>query len=317
MANLAPVLTSLGVFTLELVSPDDLLSGGILGDGILTGNTAKDQIWGSKDNGGLIGNAGDDGTGNTVMPIEKASQDVIIELPPPPNSGRPGPNPGEPGPSPGLPAPNPKVINGTLGDDILTGDGANNEIWAWQGNDWVFGNEGDDILVGGEGDDTLVGGPGQDTSNGGPGIDVYAFIGRTIGAVFRQSLLGSLDCILNFEPTDAIQFDFDNNPETPDLPRGLFNAGSIRARTLRDATRRAFADKNQKQRGKQPLNTLEAVFFRYSGTYYMGVNDRKAGFNPFTDFLLKLPGLQFDDERHGKQGKLPVDEYFLNPRTEI
>lgn len=50
------------------------------------------------------------------------------------------------------------------GNDILTGNAVNNELYGMRGNDSLDGAGGNDILVGGEGDDLLNGGLGYDTA---------------------------------------------------------------------------------------------------------------------------------------------------------
>lgn len=74
------------------------------------------------------------------------------------------------------------LIEGTNGDDSLTGGSGNDSIRGLGGNDTLLGLGADDILEGGrgndsleggEGDDTLDGGPGNDTMIGGPGDDTY------------------------------------------------------------------------------------------------------------------------------------------------
>ncbi|GAB4146537.1 MAG: hypothetical protein Fur0046_24520 [Cyanobacteria bacterium J069] len=189
---------------------------------------------------------------------------------------------------------------GTAANDTLTGNAANNLI---------LGLAGGDRLIGGEGDDTLVGGLGRDTYDGGPGADVHVFAGATQRAALKTSTVRQPDRILNFGPTDVIRFDFDNNPATVDLPRKLFNAGNIRAKNLEAATKLAFADKNQKRRGAQPLKALEATFFTYRGVTHLTYNDRNARFNPRSDFLVAMPGMQFD-AGDASRGALKVSNYF-------
>jgi Ca2+-binding RTX toxin-like protein len=67
---------------------------------------------------------------------------------------------------------------GTAGDDILTGDGAPNDMVGGLGNDVLIGNGSADVLRGGAGNDTLL---IADTSflrvAGGDGIDTLAFSG--------------------------------------------------------------------------------------------------------------------------------------------
>lgn len=74
------------------------------------------------------------------------------------------------------------VLQGTSGNDTLTGyatadsisGGAGNDsILGGDGNDTLDGGSGDDVLEGGAGNDRLVGGAGNDTLNGGAGNDVF------------------------------------------------------------------------------------------------------------------------------------------------
>ncbi len=58
-------------------------------------------------------------------------------------------------------------INGTIGNDTLSGDEGNNAIAGLAGNDLLIGLEGNDTLLGGDGNDTLRGGLGNDLINGG------------------------------------------------------------------------------------------------------------------------------------------------------
>ena len=57
-------------------------------------------------------------------------------------------------------------------DEILIGDGRNNRICGFGGDDILRGKAGNDTLLGGAGDDVLVGGPGNDLLKGGRGRDV-------------------------------------------------------------------------------------------------------------------------------------------------
>ncbi len=62
-------------------------------------------------------------------------------------------------------------INGTAGDDTITGTHFAEHINGLAGNDVIDGADGDDTLDGGVGDDSLNGGTGDDTLNGGEGND--------------------------------------------------------------------------------------------------------------------------------------------------
>lgn len=63
-----------------------------------------------------------------------------------------------------------RIFGSRFGDDI-TGDGADNRIFAGPGDDTVDAGEGDDRVLGGLGDDEIDGGPGDDDLFGGPGGD--------------------------------------------------------------------------------------------------------------------------------------------------
>ncbi len=51
---------------------------------------------------------------------------------------------------------------GTRANDILTGAGCRNRIFALAGKDWLLGNQGNDTMYGGQGEDTLHGGKHHD-----------------------------------------------------------------------------------------------------------------------------------------------------------
>ncbi len=65
------------------------------------------------------------------------------------------------------------VVNGTMGDDELTGDSGADSLIGGFGDDVLRGGEGDDYLEGGFGNDVLIGGAGVDSMNGGFGDDAY------------------------------------------------------------------------------------------------------------------------------------------------
>lgn len=66
-------------------------------------------------------------------------------------------------------------FRGSVYADILGGDGTDNRIEGYDGNDWLFGGAGYDTLLGGAGNDVLNGGDGADTLNGGAGLDVASY----------------------------------------------------------------------------------------------------------------------------------------------
>ncbi len=66
-------------------------------------------------------------------------------------------------------------IDGTAGDDTLSGLGGSDILYGYAGNDILIGDGGDDTLYGYDGNDTLTGGSGNDTLWGDAGDDVYLF----------------------------------------------------------------------------------------------------------------------------------------------
>jgi Ca2+-binding RTX toxin-like protein len=81
------------------------------------------------------------------------------------------------------------IINGTIGNDTLTGDaidsGSYDTLNGLAGNDVLNGLLGNDKLNGGLGNDVLNGGGGSDTMTGGDGSDIYYV--DTIGDVVTET----------------------------------------------------------------------------------------------------------------------------------
>jgi Ca2+-binding RTX toxin-like protein len=67
---------------------------------------------------------------------------------------------------------NARSASGTEGADVMLGGIANDQLWAYSGDDRLSGGAGDDLLYGHEGNDTLRGGAGADTLEGGNGDDL-------------------------------------------------------------------------------------------------------------------------------------------------
>jgi Ca2+-binding RTX toxin-like protein len=72
-------------------------------------------------------------------------------------------------------------IDGTDGDETLSGTFLNDTINGNGGNDQLFGHGGNDVLNGGAGNDYLVGGAGADQLIGGDGFDVASYADATLG----------------------------------------------------------------------------------------------------------------------------------------
>jgi Ca2+-binding RTX toxin-like protein len=63
------------------------------------------------------------------------------------------------------------IIDGTAGDNSLTGGDANDYIYGYAGNDTLSGGAGADYIEGGDGNDRLRGDAGNDALYGGAGAD--------------------------------------------------------------------------------------------------------------------------------------------------
>jgi Tol biopolymer transport system component len=111
------------------------------------------------------------------------------------------------------------TINGKAGEDILYGNDGNDTISGGAGNDIAYGGNGNDVINGNSENDTLYGGNGNDQINGGSQDDLL------VGGVGADTLLGGtgsdryLYSALN-EAGDTIQ-DFMNGNDVLDL-RDLF-----------------------------------------------------------------------------------------------
>lgn len=66
------------------------------------------------------------------------------------------------------------TLNGTDGNDVLTGGLGHDTIDGNDGDDLLYGGEGDDVMNGGAGNDELQGNSGNDTLSGGEGNDFVA-----------------------------------------------------------------------------------------------------------------------------------------------
>jgi Ca2+-binding RTX toxin-like protein len=200
---------------------------------------------------------------------------------------------------------------GTPGNDNSIGGPSNDNLQGLAGNDRLNGLAGKDNLNGGLGNDSLVGGLGGDSLTGGAGSDRFIYSGPTKAAALQNSLLTDPDRITDFNAMqgDRILLDFDNNPTTRNLPRGLFNSGTRAGATLDAAVRAAFLDKNQATSGNQSLLADEAVFLKWQNKTYLAVNDGTAGFSRNNDLLIELTGMVFQPGG-AIAGVLNVNQYF-------
>jgi len=106
-----------------------------------------------------------------------------------------------------------QLLNGTTGNDTLTGGAGRDTINGGDGNDVLIGSAGDDTINGGLGDDYIIAGGtydgGSDSIDGGGGNDVvsYDFNGTTSPVSFTSTLasgkqadpLGGTDTLVGIE----------------------------------------------------------------------------------------------------------------------
>ncbi|MEH2339001.1 choice-of-anchor D domain-containing protein [Nostoc sp.] len=110
------------------------------------------------------------------------------------------------------------AINGTSGNDQLSGGDPDDHIWGQNGNDRLYGNGGNDLLYGDNGNDTLFGGLGDDQLYGRAGNDwLYGGKGNDV-------LTGGYDndtfVLASGEGTDSIT-DFELGKDKIALSGGL------------------------------------------------------------------------------------------------
>jgi Ca2+-binding RTX toxin-like protein len=178
------------------------------------------------------------------------------------------------------------------------------------GNDFLVGTRGRDSLVGNSGDDYLAGNAGPDQLTGGDGADYFVYAGNSPRETAVNSRGKKHDRIIDFKPGegDRIFYDLDNNGIT-DPPKGLFNAGQIFGTTPKQVLLGAIADKDQRQRGSQPLRGDEALFFAWKRSTYLLINDSNARFSLGRDLLVDVSRMEFPG-RDAQVGTLAVADYF-------
>ncbi|MGM3307355.1 ExeM/NucH family extracellular endonuclease [Anabaena sp. WFMT] len=167
------------------------------------------------------------------------------------------------------------TITGSKRADILIG---------WKDDDTIAGLNGNDIILGLNGSDRITGGNGGDILLGGNDADFFFY------PAFSDSLLANSDLILDFNPQEGDRFILNN------LPTHTFNAGVISAANLNSAINSVYKDANTTVAGLQPLTANQAVFFSFGATTftrrtYLAVNNDIAAFNPKSDLLIELTGL--------------------------
>ncbi|WP_315790177.1 right-handed parallel beta-helix repeat-containing protein [Fischerella sp. JS2] len=148
---------------------------------------------------------------------------------------------------------------------------------------------------------------------GGSDADKFLYAGRNQQETFAQSTVDAPDQITNFNPIegDRIQLDKDGKLSTKEGLKGanLYNAGLVKGNNLSAAIQAAYNDKDQQTQGDQVLNQDESVLFKWRDGTYLAMNDQNKSFDPNTDFVLNVTGIQIP----GKDivaGVLQAKNYF-------
>jgi Ca2+-binding RTX toxin-like protein len=106
------------------------------------------------------------------------------------------------------------TINGTTGNENITGPNIASTISGGAGDDTITGGTEADIIAGNDGNDTITGGAGVDSLTGGAGNDTYQFDTSDIGVneSITEAASGGTDAIAiitttNFSNMTAVSFD--------------------------------------------------------------------------------------------------------------
>ncbi|MFC3612451.1 calcium-binding protein [Lutimaribacter marinistellae] len=143
----------------------DTLSGGAGNDTLhgdsgndsLSGGSGDDEIWGGTGSDTLDG-----GDGFDILRYLNASAGITVNL---------GAGNGRDASGGTDVIRNFEVVHGSYYSDDITGNGAANRLFGFDGADTIGGGGGADYLLGGQGDDSLTGGDGADTLEGSSGND--------------------------------------------------------------------------------------------------------------------------------------------------
>ena len=165
-------------------SAADTVLGGI-GDDVIRGQDGDDRLYGGPGADFIDGGAGLD-----TVSLAQEGIGVVAFL-----DGTPG--------GTGDRFVDIEIVEGSVGDDVVTGTAAAETLSGWlgndtlmggsggdrldgsSGNDWLFGGFGRDMLTGSRGADQLTGGDGRDILDGGPGEDWTRYDDATAGVSVR------------------------------------------------------------------------------------------------------------------------------------
>ena len=175
--NLATGFASGGDATGDTFTSIEQVDGSAFND-ILTGDAGVNELEGLDGDDTLRGGAGGDrlfgGAGSDEAEYIGSAAAVTINL----TTGFAGG-----GDANGDTLSSIEEIDGSSFGDILTGDGAVNDLDGLDGNDTLDGAGGNDLLDGGANDDVLRGGAGADVLTGNTGLDTATYTESSAGVV--------------------------------------------------------------------------------------------------------------------------------------
>ncbi len=173
---------------------NDVLSG-LAGGDLLAGGDGHDTLNGGDGNDSLLGDAGNDtlngGAGLDIALYGDATAGVTVNL-----SNGAAQNTGGAG-TDTLILGTIENLLGSMHNDVLIGDGADNVLIGLAGNDILNGGNGNDLLLDDVGDDIVTGGFGQDTASYGAATGGVA-VDLTIG-VAQNTLGAGIDQLISIE----------------------------------------------------------------------------------------------------------------------
>ncbi len=205
-------------------------------------------------------------------------------------------------------------MNGGENDDILLGGEGNDRLLGNNGNDRLHGQQDNDRLIGGTGKDRLIGGLGSDTLVGGGDIDILTggggadrFVYATGNSAIASSPTSQLEQVKDFRFAQGDRFVMNNRP------RGLFNAGRLMGNSWENSWEEgaiaAYADRNGRKQGSQPLGAGDAVFWKWGDRNFLAIDNGVTGFQMGEDMVIEVTGIRLK-ANDGSKGVLTVTDYF-------
>ena len=98
-----------------------------------------------------------------------------------------------------------EMLQGSVHDDVLVGEGGDNALYGNAGSDLLYGLGGDDLVHGEDGDDLVDGGAGNDLLYGGSGADVFVWVAGTDNDLVADFSIAQGD-VLRLEGTGYSSF---------------------------------------------------------------------------------------------------------------